>query len=482
MVYCSVALCRNGNWNRADLSFFRFPTDKRLSIWLKFCRRADSKFEEEQRKAIAGKENNLRICNEHFTDDSYQKTLNGRRTLSDYAIPAVFRIYNKPETTTRNERYEKRAEKRTLPRVSDVKTTKKAKAQSAANTSTADIGSIHNDHPMQKRQAVIRSPRWEDNQEELIRLRKENEELRQKLQDKPTIKRELFMEDVLKSDESVRFYTGVPSLSCLQMLSELLRPEAEKLKYWDRNKGKTMAYQTSGKKKPGPKGVLKVEEEFVMTLVRLRLGLMGRNLADIFSVSPSQVSRIVTTWVCFLSATFKETLLLWPSKEEVRKNLPRSFKRYPNTRIIIDCTEMFIEKPTSPYAQRATWSDYKEHNTIKALVGITPSGYFSFLSEFWTGSTTDRRITQESGLVDLLEEGDAFMADRGFNIRDILTKKKVYLNIPPFSKKGIHVERAIERLKDFKIFQGNIPLTLVPLANHLLIVCGGLCNLLEPLA
>ena len=98
------------------------------------------------------------------------------------------------------------------------------------------------------------------------------------------------MEGVLKSDESVRFYTGVPSLSCLQMLSELLRPEAEKMKYWDRNKGKTMAYQTSGKKKPGRKRVLKLEEEFVMTLVRLRLGLMGRHLADTFSVSPSQVS------------------------------------------------------------------------------------------------------------------------------------------------------------------------------------------------
>ncbi|XP_029200608.2 uncharacterized protein LOC114965177 [Acropora millepora] len=406
MVYCSVALCRNGNRNRADLSFFRFPTDKRLSIWLKFCRRADSKFKEEQRKAITGKENNLRICNEHFTDDSYQKTLNGRRTLSDYAIPAVFRIYNKPETTARNEHYEKRAEKRTLPRESDVKTTKKAKAQSAANTSTADIGSIHNDHTYAKTPSsdhvsegtlaknrsltgtqtdvtLLNVQQWEDDQEELIRLRKENEELRQKLQDNPTIKRDLFMEDVLKSDESVRFYTGVPSLSCLQMLSELLRPEAEKLKYWDRNKGKTMAYQTSGKKKPGPKRVLKVEEEFVMTLVRLRLGLMGRHLADIFSVSPSQVSRIVTTWVCFLSATFKETLLLWPSKEEVR------------------------------------------------------------------GKQFSRAATKST--------------------RQIACVR-------------IHVERAIERLKDFKIFQGNIPLTLVPLANHLLIVCGGLCNLLEPLA
>ena len=122
MVYCSVALCRNGNRNRADLSFFRFPTDKRLSIWLKFCRRADSTFEEEQRKVIAGEENNLRICNEHFTDDSYRKTLNGRHILNDYAIPAIFRIFNKPETS-RKERYEKHVQKRSLQRESHVKTT-----------------------------------------------------------------------------------------------------------------------------------------------------------------------------------------------------------------------------------------------------------------------------------------------------------------------------------------------------------------------
>ena len=121
--------------------------------------------------------------------------------------------------------------------------------------------------------------------------------MRQKKQDKPTTKRELFMEDVLKRDESVRFCTGVPSLSCLQMRSELPRPEAEKLKYWDRNKGKSMAYQTSHKKKPGPKRVLNLEEEFAMTLVKLRLGLMGRHLADIFRVSPSQVSHIVT--ICY---------------------------------------------------------------------------------------------------------------------------------------------------------------------------------------
>ena len=162
---------------------------------------------------------------------------------------------------------------------------------------------------------------------------------------------------------------------------------------------------------------------------------MGRQLADIFSVSQSQLGRIFTTWVCFLATVLKELLVLWPSQEEVKCNLPRSFSKYPNTRVIIDCTEMYIEKPTSPYAQRATWSEYKGHNTVKALVGITPSGYFSFISKFWTGTTSARKITQESGLRDLQEEGDSVMADRGSTFETSLLKGKSTLTYLPFQRK-----------------------------------------------
>ena len=37
-------------------------------------------------------------------------------------------------------------------------------------------------------------------------------------------------------------------------------------------------------------------------------------------------------------------------------------------------------------------------------------------------------------VLDKLEEGDSVMADKGFNIRDLLTRKKVALNIPPLCK------------------------------------------------
>ena len=60
------------------------------------------------------------------------------------------------------------------------------------------------------------------------------------LSDKPRLKRELFLEDVMKNDDSVsfNFYTGIPTLSCLNMLENLITPEAHKIKYWDKNKDK----------------------------------------------------------------------------------------------------------------------------------------------------------------------------------------------------------------------------------------------------
>ena len=91
------------------------------------------------------------------------------------------------------------------------------------------------------------------------------------------------------------------------------------------------------------------------------------------------------------------------------------------------------------------------------------------------------------------------MADRGFKVRDLLLVKKCTLNIPPFttgkplSRKQvtktrrfasgrIHVERAIERIKNFKMLQGVIPLTLKPVIDQIVVVCAALCNMYPKLA
>ena len=119
--------------------------------------------------------------------------------------------------------------------------------------------------------------------------------------------------------------------------------------------------------------------------------------------------------------------------------MPSQFKaKYPDTRIIIDCTEIYTETPSSLPVQSAVYSHYKHHHTLKGLVGISPSGVvtYMYVSDLYAGSTSDKEITRHCGLLELLEPGDAVMADKGFDIRYELMLIGVRLNIPPFAKKN----------------------------------------------
>ena len=100
----------------------------------------------------------------------------------------------------------------------------------------------------------------------------------------------------MKNNYVVKFFTRIPTLASL-MLMNLITPEAViSSNIGIKTKKKKMKYQTSTVTKPGPKrSIISVLEELLICLVRLRLGLMGRKLADIFSVSQAQVSRIFTT-------------------------------------------------------------------------------------------------------------------------------------------------------------------------------------------
>ena len=60
---------------------------------------------------------------------------------------------------------------------------------------------------------------------------------------------------------------------------------------------------------------------------------------------------------------------------------------WPTTRVILDCTELFIEMPTSARAQGSTFSNYKHHNTAKGLVDIAPNGMVIFVSDLYTGKS-----------------------------------------------------------------------------------------------
>ena len=89
-----------------------------------------------------------------------------------------------------------------------------------------------------------------------------------------------------------------------------------------------------------------------------------------------------------------------------------------NITTIIDCFELYIERPTNLTARFLTWSYYKNNNTVKHLIGITPQGTMCFTSKGWSGRTSDQHVTENSGFLECLIYGDTVIADRGFNIAE----------------------------------------------------------------
>ena len=104
------------------------------------------------------------------------------------------------------------------------------------------------------------------------------------------------------------------------------------------------------------------------------------------------------------------------------------------TTVIIDSFEIFINMPTNLMARAQTFSSYKHHNTVKVLIGISPQGMISFVSEAWGGRTSDKFLTENFGFLRNLLPKDLVLADRGFTIHDKVMFYHENLNIPTFTK------------------------------------------------
>ena len=113
------------------------------------------------------------------------------------------------------------------------------------------------------------------------------------------------------------------------------------------------------------------------------------------------------------------------------------------------------------------------------LVSISPNGFITFLSDCYGGRASDKYITKDSGFYNLLERGHQVMADRGFQIKDEPLLHFCSLEVPPgapmksqmtsaevekdkdVANLRIHVERAINRTKRFRILKNTLPVSLL---------------------
>jgi len=239
------------------------------------------------------------------------------------------------------------------------------------------------------------------------------------------------------------------------------------------------------------------EDQFFLTVMKLRQAKDDFELSILFNIRPQTVSSIFTTWINFLYFQLGE-INIWPSHEVVKRHMPSHFgQMFPGTRVILDATETPIQKPRASGPQRETFSSYKNKNTLKVMVGCTPRGTVSYISDAYGGSASDRQIIERSKLCaekSRFEKGDHIMADRGIMVQDLFASKNVYVNTPTMLKgksqldpeeihkdrkvasKRIHIERVIGLAKTYKILKKDLNSYCITLGNRIIHVCFYLCN------
>ena len=444
---CCVPTCKNSTKRNPNLSFHKFPKAKKLrSEWVHMIGRKDFLPNEHHR-----------VCSEHFPD--------GKKSY----------INNVPTITPTKLQLTKNKEIPTFECRERIPLTELASTNTPLEV--PNVGSENKPTVQDLEQQIAQL------QSELSSVKEEHEKEVAEL--KGHLKQAKFsLERFKDSDSDIEFYTGFSNYSKFQRFFNFLSPACLKLRYIGSNNADL---QSEHQEKRGRKRSLNPEEELFLVLSRLRCGLLERDLANRYNISVSQISNIWITWIDFLHQRLR-SIPIWPSRSLVDSTMPPNVKEhYPKTRVIIDCTEIFIEKPSSPSSQSATFSTYKHHNTAKALIGISPAGTLTFVSELYAGRTSDKELTNDCGILQLLDTGDEIMADKGFNIEEDLPKG-ISLNVPPFlhgqqlsneeevrtrriARERIHVERAIERIKNFRILQQVIPLTMAADINKIWGIC-----------
>lgn len=228
-------------------------------------------------------------------------------------------------------------------------------------------------------------------------------------------------------------------------------------------------------------------DQLLLVLMRLRLGLMFSDLGKRFAISKSTAYEIFSLWRPVLAKLMRENVITWLPRETVKKVRPQIFsEHYPHATCIVDCTEIFVQSPTN-------FKNSTQLNPYKVLYCVAPNGYVMFVSKLFGGEASDACITKDSGFADHLIPGDQIVAGHGFPNTHVLPpgvtvappaftqdgKKPLEHEVTEthhFTKVNIHIERALNRLKGFKVLR-NVILGNVKHVDDILSICAGLCNL-----
>jgi hypothetical protein len=89
----------------------------------------------------------------------------------------------------------------------------------------------------------------------------------------------------------------------------------------------------------------------------------------------------------------------WPSKEEILSNMSLCFENFKLVRIVLNCTDIAVQKPKCLCCRIKYYSHYKGRETVKIMTDVSPTGLITFVSQAYGGRASDKAIFEQSNRI-----------------------------------------------------------------------------------
>ncbi|XP_024887392.1 uncharacterized protein LOC112464568 isoform X1 [Temnothorax curvispinosus] len=450
-VNCSVRGCQSKARKNLNVRFHIFPKPNKRFIHLFGNSEKIDRFKA-WKNALKIEEVNphMRVCSLHFKKEDYMQPSNAvlkKRHLKKTAVPS-----------------------RNLPSSTREKTSSVAEADEARRIQKRIRRNCQRKELMEQRIQIERPVMQEEtNNEEENPAVVSIHEIH--VEDDPSFSALLFQNAEVQVNKFVNFIknknelstlTGIESFEILNTITEIVELAVHKDKF------------------ENSKVRMNMIDRIIMTYIKLKQNASYSFLGIMFGCTAKHCQRVFYEMIKILSKCLK-VAISWPSKEEIAKKLPPCFEDFKDVRVVVDCTEVFIQKPAKFCCQLSTYK------TCKIMTGVTPAGNISYVSRPYGGRVSDTVIFEQSNLINLLQPDDAVMVDEEILIDKVCELNRFKCIRPSFLKDKqltkaeliltckiaaarVHVERSYQRIKAFKIVSSKMP-TVPILGDIFVVIC-----------
>jgi hypothetical protein len=165
----------------------------------------------------------------------------------------------------------------------------------------------------------------------------------------------------------------------------------------------------------GTSFALKPREQFLLTVIWLRLYPMHEVLGFLFGVTYPTVGRIIKRVLPLLEAAGRDTMRLPDPGKKHRRTLDVLLADTPDLAVIIDTFEQAVQRPTTRTEADTYYSGKKKQHTHKTQVAVDETtGRIVDVSPTVRGPTADLTLLTASGLLDRLPPGVGGLGDLAY--------------------------------------------------------------------